>query len=162
MTVMLLGEDNPVSDEPEHALYNWPPNCAGWRLQRILGLDDDTYLGFARGNLCNPTWDLKKARMRAGLMLSNDFPHRVVVMLGAKVRSAFEHALQAKQKIAMFSSTEVKFVGCHPLGLAPMVLIALPHPSGRNTIWNDPQAKFRARALLIKAAPDVAWGSAPP
>ena len=30
--ILLCGEDNPVSAEPEHALYPLPDNCAGHRL----------------------------------------------------------------------------------------------------------------------------------
>ena len=37
-------------------------------------------------------------------------------------------------------------------------LVSLPHPSGRNLIWNDPAQCHRARALLAEASPWFAEG----
>ena len=44
MTVVLVGESNPHSADPCHALYPLPPNAAGGRLARVLGLPPREYL----------------------------------------------------------------------------------------------------------------------
>lgn len=150
--VLLVGEDNPQSSEPEHALYNYPPACAGWRLQRIFGLEDETYLALDRINLCCPRWSGPESLRRAQACVVNGRPWSVIVMLGAKVRGAFARALgEHRQAIEEWSVTEVCDHGVTKL-------LALPHPSGRCQAWNDPRAAVRARTILRELAPEVPWG----
>lgn len=63
-TILLVGEVNPLSTKPEHALYPWPPNCTGERLQRlVLGVSRRDYLaGFDRVDLCTGRWSAPAAR----------------------------------------------------------------------------------------------------
>ncbi len=88
MRPVLLGMNNPISDDPRHALYPHPPNCAGARLQRFSGLDKNTYLSvFDRRNVIGgQQWDAKLAKTRAPA-LREEFLGRHVVLLGAPVNS---------------------------------------------------------------------------
>ena len=69
MTVVLVGESNPHSADPCHALYPLPPNAAGGRLARVLGLPPREYLSAFpdRRNLLSGTakWSAPTARAAA-------------------------------------------------------------------------------------------------
>jgi hypothetical protein len=56
--VILVGENNPYSSDPEFALYCHPPGCAAYRLRRILGLPQHQYLALHRTNLCDGAWSI--------------------------------------------------------------------------------------------------------
>lgn len=148
--IILVGEDNPLSAEPEFALYCYPPGCAGYRLRRILGLPQHQYLALHRTNLCASSgWSLREARRRAQLLVADpSAPWRVMVMLGRKVADAFGYDRP------FFTH------GIAPRTDGEMVLVSLPHPSGRNTCWNNGKLVLRAREILRELAPEVPWGSA--
>jgi hypothetical protein len=76
MKPLLVGEDNPYSvDDPvrsqRYALYPLPQNSAGGRLcALVMALTIKEYIGkFDRANLCDGRWSMKKARLRAALLL---------------------------------------------------------------------------------------------
>lgn len=147
--VLLVGEANPYGSAPEFALYCHPPGCAGYRLRRILGLAQYQYLGLHRTNLCPTDWSLREARRRAQLLVADpSAPWRVVVMLGRKVSDAFEYD-QPFFTHGVASRTD-----------GEMILVSLPHPSGRNTGSWSGQAPMRARQILRELAPELPWGSA--
>lgn len=155
-SVLFLGEDNPQSARPEHALFNYPEGCAGHRLQsKILGVDRLNYLATWRTNLCNPTWSLKAARLRVAELFSpanhasaplGVKTWRTVILLGRKVADAV--GFVADREIPAFTSYQTN----------GFTLVSLPHPSGRNLIWNDRQVILNARALLREVCPDYPWG----
>lgn len=152
--MILIGEDNPYGAEPEFALYCYPPGCAGYRLRRILGLPQHQYLALRRTNLCVGGWSTKAARTRAWDLLSAGdptAPSAVMILLGRKVTEAFEKVALDGATLDPFSTKT-----CCP----GTILVSLPHPSGRNLIWNQPWARDRARQLLREVAPEVGWGSA--
>lgn len=150
-SVLFVGEDNPQSSDPRHALYPYPPRCAGERLcNQILGLDTATYLACWRTNLCAGRWSKPQARVRAELLLNTYIgPWRVIVLLGAKVREAFSVADQEVIKIPVFFSA---------YSSAVRTLVSLPHPSGRNLVWNNPAAGESAHKLLRDLVPSL-WES---
>lgn len=164
--VLLVGSDNPLSTEPQYALYHEPRGCSGHRLQsKILGLRSrQHYLPIWRTNLCVGGWDPRMALDRAAQLVGQARPWRVVVMLGAKVGDAFARAVEYRyldEPLTMTQrSGESLKVACRIRGGEPTdtMFIALPHPSGRNTTWNDPGRVAQARSLLAAAAPDVPWG----
>lgn len=149
--ILLVGEDNPLSVEPEFALYCYPPGCAGYRLRRILGLPQHQYLALHRKNLCVGGWSTAQARRNAQELLSPHSPWDVLVLLGRKVTDAVQRAAMIDAAIEPFS-TRV----CCP----GRTLVSLPHPSGRNLVWNQPWARDRARQILREVAPELPWGSA--
>lgn len=157
--VLLVGEDNPYGSTPEFALYPGPCGCSGHRLcTNIMGLHEDTYLGLWRTNLCDDKWSMKAAKERAEQLYQTYLgPWRVIVMLGRKVASAF----------AAVTGTSVPAFCCvkHTVAFseytnAVRTLIALPHPSGRNTVWASETVRANARMILAREVPEVPWGEA--
>lgn len=151
---LLVGEDNPQGNHP---LSLEPANGAGARLCRILGLEASVYLGLDRANLCVSKWDANRARARAKMLTAHGTPFRTIVMLGAKVRAAFGHALGRKFK--EWDAYRETAAVCENPSFAPLTLLAFPHPSGRCQAWNNAAAIERARAMLREYVPNVSWGS---
>jgi hypothetical protein len=147
--VLLVGEDNPYGSDPEFALYCYPPGCAGYRLRRILGLPQHQYLALHRTNLCDEAWSKSRARQRALELLTPTAPWQVMVLLGRKVTETFEKVALAGAPLVAFSTRD-----CCP----GMRLVSLPHPSGRNLVWNQPWARIRAREILRELVPEMPWG----
>lgn len=147
--VLLCGESNPYGSSPEFALYCYPPGCAGYRLRRFFGLPQHQYLALHRTNLCPMDWSMREARRRAQLLVAHPTaPWRVVVMLGRKVADAFGYELP------FFTHDTDLLTG------GEMVLVSLPHPSGRNASSWSGSAPARAREILRELVPEVPWGSA--
>lgn len=150
--ILLVGEDNPLSSEPEHALYCYPPNCSGHRLQsKIFGISPTDYLAMWRTNLCVGGWSVKKARERASEILWADAPWDVVVLLGKKVCDAAVSTYETKE-YDMFTSVQLT---------SGRRWVFLPHPSGMNRIWNQAGVVERGRGLMQDVVPEVAWGHYP-
>lgn len=149
--VLLVGENNPYGSDPEFALYCYPPGCAGYRLRRIFGLPQHQYLALHRKNLCDGDWSKDQAKTRAFELLSPQAPWNVIVLLGRKVTEAFEKVALGGDPLVAFS-TRASCPG--------VTLVSLPHPSGRNLVWNQPWAPKRAREILRDLVPELPWGSA--
>jgi hypothetical protein len=149
--VILIGESNPYGADPEFALYDYPVGCAGHRLRRVLGLSSDQYLALHRVNLCDDDFSRVQAEKRALELMDARMPWRVMVLLGRKVTAAFEKIALGGHPLLAFEMRE------HPSG---RTLVSLPHPSGRNLVWNQPSARARAREILRTLAPELPWGSA--
>lgn len=130
---------NPYGADPEFALYPLPEHASGGRLARIMGLDRGEYLRhFDRVNLCVGKWSLPLAR-EAALRI-------------AESRSTFDHVVLCGSKVcAAFGEVFAPFTWRHarkPSGLGNFPVVVLPHPSGLNRIWNDPESVRRARQVL--------------
>lgn len=140
--ILLVGELNPYGSNPEYALYPYPAHASGNRLRKILGLSLAAYLNeHDRVNLCGGTWSSRAARLKAREILETRAPGSGVVLLGTKVAHAFDVAYPGG------------VVHVTPRGLR---LLVLPHPSGRNLVWNTPEmaTDARARYTALRAAVD--------
>lgn len=130
----LVGEDNPYGGDEYFALYPAPDGCSGHRLCcLILGMGRQAYLdSFDRTNLCRGKWAMLDARRRAAELLGNG----KLILLGRKVATAFD------------------------LDFKPLTVIAdvmmLPHPSGRNRLWNEDGIIGRCRKLITEFIPEMA------
>lgn len=133
--ILLVGELNPFGAEPGYALYPIPRASSGNRLRLILGLTDRQYLReHDRVNLCTGSFSAKAAVAKALEI------HRTgggVVLLGVKVAKAFRDASAYPDVFQPFSLERVDGVW----------YLTLPHPSGRNLVWNDPDSGKKAAAL---------------
>lgn len=135
---VLLGMNNPLSSDPEHALYPHPPGCTGWRLwdmlqERVPGVTRGQYLrAFDRRNLVDGrSWSREQARTRAESLVL-EMRGREVVVLGEDPRSA---------------------LGLPKLLIEPQELWGatwrqIPHPSGRNLWYNEPEHRLMVAVLL--------------
>lgn len=142
---LLLGEANPYSDDPAMALYPFPEGSAGYRLPDILGMRRVDYLRqFDRRNLiCGAEWNLKAAREAyPGIVRGRD----VVVLLGAKVCKAAGVAFEPFSVLLKLDTDRL------------CARVVLPHPSGLCRLWNDEEARPRARAVVRYAREAVALG----
>lgn len=138
----LIGEDNPHSADPRHALFPYPANCAGERLQNlVMGVGVADYLrDYERVNLCAGRWSAPEARDRAEELLDSE--RSVLVLLGAKVARAFGWP---HEPFATY------WVSRDHLDRPACRVVLLPHPSGRCRIWNSPDAFARAQSILRDA-----------
>lgn len=143
--VVFVGELNPYGARPEYALADFPSGASGDRLRRrVLAVSSATYDQFLRYNLCTGIWSTPRARVRAGELLAAHPGAICMVALGRKVAEAF-------------GCGSVKpFEAARRDGEPP--ILCLPHPSGLNRTWVDPEAAPRARTALSEIAPDVPWG----
>lgn len=175
--IWLVGVLNPYGDDPDMALVNYPPNCSGHRLWRILGVEDDRYLAFRRCNLCTERWSrplATAAAYRVYAEIPDPTPGRpapLVVLLGCDVADAFRGVASAgRLRRGRLASLDLWETGRDAAGRASW--LCLPHPSGMNRAWNggrgDPSmwepggTVHRARRLLSQLAPHVPWGVSPP
>jgi hypothetical protein len=128
MKPLLVGELNPYGVDPRFALYPLPRGASGDRLRNIFDMSISEYIGkFDRKNLCVGTWSNKQAREAANIIKESQ-EWGVIILLGAKVSKAFG-----------FHYTPFEREGRY---------LILPHPSGRNFIWNSPNNIIRARKLV--------------
>lgn len=134
--------NNPLSVDPKHALYPWPPNCAGHRLFEMLKAVEPSatmrgYVDrFERVNLVMGQWDFRRARVAADVMRATDvLVDRDVVLLGREVARAFGVVDEIDWR-------------CRHAHDARVYL--LPHPSGRNLRYNDPDCRLGAGRVLAK------------
>lgn len=145
---LLIGEMNPYGSNPRHALFHLPERATGHRLQdRILQVSAyDYYRNYDRMNLCVGKWSIKDARLVASIVRKRYFESRVIVLLGAKVCSAF--GLEYEPFAVYRRRTSY-----HPVWWAsgapwPRTYVVIPHPSGLNRLWNDKKMYDRARRVL--------------
>ena len=123
---LLVGMNNPLSREPEHALWPDPPGCTGWRIWKMTeartGCTQEQYAEtFSRTNLVlGGEWDRKQAYYNWVHTLESWAleHHDTIVLLGAAVREA----------------TRLTHL---PSPYISRSLIILPHPSGLNRWYNS-------------------------
>lgn len=137
---LLVGMNNPLSRDPQYALYPDPPNCTGWRIWQLLdpAMTPDEYLeAYERTNLVEGlAWSSERARMNAS-RIRDLMTGRRTVLFGAEVRSAMGWA---KRELMVW------------YGLAGGgQFVLLPHPSGRNLWFNDARNRAAAARILHEA-----------
>lgn len=148
--VFLVGEHNPHGADPRLALHPRPPNGAGGRLRRLLGMSEREYLRtFERRNLLSELpWRAADARRAARRVLAETARGDRLVLLGAKVAAAFGVAFRTNIYLPRFVqlSWPPNFVG--------RTVLVLPHPSGRCRVYNDAEAVRLARAAVTELLVD--------
>jgi hypothetical protein len=172
---LLVGESNPYRAEERFALYPWPPNCAGHRLQeRVMGVSvHDYFHHYRRVNLCAGPWDSREAEKSCvAILCGKPVPAPVVVLLGKRVAEAFGVGMRVfpvhpsdvagSTRLATFCTTLLRLRIPEP---RTVKVVCLPHPSGLARPWNEPGAFERARDVLREAgnpllAPRDLWSQA--
>ena len=139
MAIILVGEDNPYGGDDEYAFYPAPDGCSGHRLCcLIMGMTRKDYLGaFRRLNLCEGGWSLPLARTKAATLKEEAIAKQdKLVLCGSKVCSAFRVPFKP---FALVSENTAAGI---------FLALILPHPSGRNAMWNDRKNFAKARQSL--------------
>lgn len=149
MRAVLLGMNNPLSQRVEAALHPAPVNSTGHRIFRLLneprlGLPQlhriDYMYGFRRLNLLRGAWN-RRAAEEAGpwARWCLDPSEELVIVLGSEVWRALGLPKDHPSVLP---------VG---MGSSPTEWRWLPHPSGRNRWYNDPDNRLVAAMLLREA-----------
>lgn len=139
MRPVIIGMNNPLSDDPRAALWPDPPGCTGWRLWQMLhertGASQRDYLrAFERRNLLvGKHWDPVAARA-ASEGLWEALEGRTVLLLGQDVR----RVLWLPREPELLWRSEAGVTWC-----------SVPHPSGLNRWYND-QAHAAAVGLRLE------------
>lgn len=150
---LIVGLNNPLSSSPEDALVPWPDGCTGARLYDLIResapkVTEDHYLAaFDRMNLW-PGPEIPKGVGRAKMLraqgrkvLNEIFArgYRTVVLLGPLV---WTNVLETTETPEWFTSRS--HYGRQ--------FYYVPHPSGRNLLYNNPMVRKRASSLLAQLA----------
>ncbi len=134
---------HPRHDPDKHALFPHPPNCAGARLRKMMGLSLGQYCSIERCNVFREypgpasggkgdAFPMARARELAEAMWP-DLYGRTIMLVRQGVARAFRmwpcDLLTWEHKKAWS-------------------ICVMPHPSGRNRWWNDPENRARAEEFL--------------
>ena len=136
---ILLGMNNPLSQDPEYALYPAPVGCTGWRIWQLLRrrVPDVTQFqyvrAFDRRNLVTGEWTPRAARA-AAIDFTLAARGRNVVVLGAAAAGALG----------------LPMLLIHPQEIGGVTWRQLPHPSGRNR-WYNEEANCDLAAMLLES-----------
>ena len=142
---MLVGLDNPLSNNPEDALVPWPVGCSGHRILQLLQTVDPTYsdlqylADFERRNLYHyPASKKLSNQIRAWERLYATLKvNTVVIGLGSVVRDA----------MGLRGTRPMSFGQSNTSG--HLLTGWMPHPSGRNHFYNPPEIKRQAGEFLF-------------
>lgn len=137
---LLVGEQPRPGGNPKLPLWPWPKNCAGARLFAMSGMKLMDYLRLlARVNVSRQPvarWNANGARQRGLALIETLPPGMRVIACGARARDALGIG-------DWFRITDLKH---------RVQGVAIPHPSGRNLEYNDPDNRKLARAYVRWAA----------
>lgn len=144
MRPVLLGMCNPLSGDPEHALYPHPEGCTGHRVYAMLrevspDVTRQSYLrGFDRRNLVAVrAWSMTAGRTFAAALKASLEPACEVAVLGAATWSALR--LPRTEWLGRYDDYEY----C-------VTWYRVPHPSGLNRWYNDAGNRLAAARLLLR------------
>lgn len=147
-TGLLVGEMPGASSSSALPLFPYPKNSAGGRLLSWSRITPGQYLGrLLRCNLFvtpRPDWDEILAHELANDIMRAATPELRIVLLGKRVAEAFEvYRVFEMQK-------RTRDDGQH------YFICAIPHPSGRNLVYNEPVARVGAAAAIQWASDSIA------
>jgi hypothetical protein len=140
---LLVGEGPGLNSSAEIPLFPWPATSSGGKLFEMSGMTAGEYLGgLYRRNLCDThEYDKADAAAKARELITClfDLPKSFrIVLCGWKVARAFDLTLDEFWKSVKLE-TRQRFV-------------VIPHPLGKNLVYNDREACERTRAWLRWAA----------
>jgi len=143
MKTLLVGLDNPRSDDPAYALSPYPEHRTGGRVVRMIGTVVEGYTAtdylrdFHRTNLYpigaappkgKGTTRRDRERAAETYAIARQHGYRNIVALGQRVSDAMATASDRDDD--------------------PPLLIDVPHPSARNRAWNEPRVfRYYGRVL---------------
>lgn len=158
--LVLIGQAPGPNTDPRLPLFPEPSTSAGGRLLEIMGVPRAEYLALTeRINLLNyypgkwangDRWPLAEARIAAEAVAPL-LAGRCVVLVGRNVAQAFDN----KADYHVWTTQQVRrrcpIARCP--GLAEFAVV--PHTSGRNRWYNDPENSQEARSFWASALPGM-------
>lgn len=137
---ILIGMNNPISQQDGHQLYPYPPGCTGHRLyemltERLPSVSRRQYLDtFERRNLVTGrSWSRPLGQSEAARTFAELFGSgRTIVLLGREVQAAFS----------------IPPVLLHPQVIGGSTWRQIPHPSGLNRWYNVSENRKLVGLLL--------------
>lgn len=163
MKPLIVGESNPFGGDGYYALYPEPEGCSGDRLcRKVMGLRRETYMReFERANLVRGRWSMRSARERAQELTKLSDEDKARLELGPWL-SDLDDLVELKTFILLGRKVAEAFgwKKAPQIGLAQRYhfFVFLPHPSGRNRIWSDPESIRGCRAVLRSVLPEIPFG----
>ena len=149
---MLVGEAPGPNTDARLPLYPAPTNSAAARLMKYAEIDPIDWMGkLVRVNMCDGPWSERRATAGRAKVISyllnkenfHDGRPLRVLLLGARV--AREWGCRGPFGRAVFFNAEEE----------PNLNVAwIPHPSGRNLLYNDRKNQLRARNAVLWAIGD--------
>jgi len=146
MKPILLGLQNPYSDDPRNALAPYPKRSAGWRLWRMMNdvrpIDRRVYMNaFVRRNLFGLGIPEERAEKQeiARRFVSELQPGSTIVILGSDLTDYISSVLTGSLRRMLI----------HPQVADGFTWRCLPHPSGRSPIYNDATMRKIAGMMLV-------------
>lgn len=142
-SLLLVGEapGTHVGHDPDrHALYPYPPGCAGARLAILMGMGYREYRRLDRMNLVphhpGPRTSMKEARHHAEEHLRRGtFLNRSLLIVGAVPARALGLVSYPHFSWRASAARDFEFA-------------LVPHTSGRSRVWNDDEVRTRGEAFL--------------
>lgn len=140
--LVVIGMNNPLSADPEMALFPQPVGSAGHRLWALAHarsrvtmrgwLDSTERLNLVEGQ----EWSREAALARAPEIFAR-YRHRTVLLLGNQVRDALGVRMSPCLGWALPMQSHPRLDWC-----------MIPHPSGRNHFYNDEVCRTAVEVLL--------------
>lgn len=143
--LLLVGMDNPQSSDPRYALFPHPPGCAGHRLMQMIqevepNVTRGAYQNIVKTNLFAVGSYVKEIAPEAGLVL-----RRQIAVAGWHAVLLGNNAADAVMPGLRITNPAMEW---KPLGTGKVTW--LPHPSGRNTFYNDVRNRKKVGEFLVK------------
>ncbi len=148
MNTLLVGMAPGRNSNPRAPLFPAPRNSSGHRLVELIGLTRGEYMKMYDRVNCLPAYPgadpkqkgdrfpMASAKLAAAVHRQH-FRGRRVIFIGRQVAHAFGFP---KSRLDFFH-----WSGCHEWGYRCAVV---PHTSGCNRFWNDPENRARAREFF--------------
>ena len=152
---VLVGMNNPYGIDLKYALYPLPRHATGHRIYEMLwqAVPEDISMSsyahaFDRRNLQTGPWVQGAARVCA-MALRPELRGRTVVLFGTKVRDAF--LAKSLATVHLCGSVALEHLE-HESSTSPSFtyLHWVPHPSGLNQWYNNPDNRQRVGKLLAR------------
>ena len=138
---LLVGENPGPHTHADTPLFPWPESSSAGRLMAMSELTPGQYLGcLYRRNLADVEWSKREARARARRIVTAlfDSPKDLrVVLCGAKVGRAFQLSVEFWEVTRLVSG---------------QMAVVIPHPSGKNLLYNDQWNRERTGRWMRWAA----------
>lgn len=154
--LVVMGEapgNYPRYDPAKHALFPHPPRCAGARLKDLMGMSLFEYVRLDRRNLL----DYYPGTVGKGAKFPLGSAHMAVRAMHAKGALLGTNVLLVGKRLSRaFGYNNFQLMKWHQRKAYNFAIV--PHTSGVNTWWNDPQHREQGKVFLHSVADQARAG----